>query len=89
MFYSENKGTYIFTKDSDQYLLDYSLDQIEGLLHPEHFFRISRGHLINISAIKNISIHSNSRLRIELFHYPSKDVIVSRERVQDFKTWLG
>ncbi|WP_375543202.1 hypothetical protein [Sphingobacterium daejeonense] len=37
-FYSENKGTYIFTKDSDQYLLDYSLDQIDGLLHPEHFF---------------------------------------------------
>lgn len=88
-FYSENKGTYIFTKDGDQYLLDYSLDQIEGLLHPERFFRISRSHLINISAIKNISIHSNSRLRIELFHYPSKDVIVSRERVQDFKTWLG
>ena len=79
----------MYTKYNGQYLLDNSLEQIETLLDPIQFFRISRGHLINISSIKNIAIHSNSRLRVELLHYPSKDVIVSRERVNDFKAWLG
>ena len=86
--YSENKGTYIYTRDHGQYLLDSSLDQLEVQLDPAKFFRISRSHLIHITSIKNIAVHSNSRLRIEFQNYPSSDVIVSRERVNDFKSWL-
>jgi len=87
-FFSENKGTYVYNQDDKQFLLDQSLEQIEGSLDPHQFFRISRSHLVNISFIKNIFIHSNSRLRLELKHYPNKDIIVSRERVNEFKTWL-
>ncbi|MGJ1205788.1 hypothetical protein [Sphingobacterium lactis] len=36
-----------------------------------------------------IHVHSTSRLRIQLQHYPGTEVIVSRERVGDFKKWLG
>lgn len=88
-FYAENKGTYLFTTDKNDYLLDQSLEQIEQMLDPNCFFRINRGHIVNISVIKDIAIHSNSRLKINLHNYKNDDLIVSREKVNDFKIWLG
>lgn len=87
-FFSENKGTYAYCDNNSQYLLDQTLEQIEAVLDPQKFFRISRGNIININAIQNIAVHSNSRLRIQLNHCPSQELIVSRERVNDFKEWL-
>lgn len=88
-FYSENKGTYLYTSGRDNYLMDHTIEQLERLLDPDLFFRINRGHIINITAIKDIAVHSNSRLKVILRHYPSQELIVSREKVADFKAWLG
>ncbi|UIR55796.1 LytTR family DNA-binding domain-containing protein [Sphingobacterium sp. SRCM116780] len=87
-FYSENKGTYCRTSDQHDYLLDFTMEQLENLLDPQQFFRINRSHIIHINHIKDIAIHSNSRLRIYLHHDRSDDMIVSREKVTDFKNWL-
>lgn len=88
LFYSENKATYAFTKDGKNYLLDYTLDKIEELINPKCFYRINRGQLIKIDAIKDISVYSNSRLKIILNSYNEQDCIVSREKVNDFRNWL-
>jgi len=88
-FYAENKGTYLYSVDKSNYLLDYNLEQIEQMLDPKTFFRINRGCIININAIKEIAIHSNSRLKIYLQTFNNDELIVSREKVQDFKNWLG
>lgn len=88
-FYSENKGTYLYSTDKNNYLIDPNLEQIEQLVDPKSFFRINRSHIIHISAIKEIAIHSNSRLKIYLKNYPSDTLIVSREKVNDFKEWLS
>ncbi len=87
-FFSENKGTYAFCSDGNQYLLDFTIDQLEKLLDPAIFFRISRGFLVHIKAIKSIAVHSNSRLKLYFHHYGNAEVIVSRERVNDFKAWI-
>jgi DNA-binding LytR/AlgR family response regulator len=88
-FYSENKGTYIHTLDNRNYLLDCTLEQLETELNPEDFYRVSRKFIIPLKAIKEIQIHSNSRLKVILPSYKYDEVIVSREKVSDFKTWLG
>lgn len=87
-FYSENKGTYAHTIDGRDYLLDTTLEQLEGELEPETFFRISRKFYINITAIKDIISYTNSRLQLKLKSYKEQEVIVARERVKDFKLWL-
>ncbi|WP_313514889.1 LytTR family DNA-binding domain-containing protein [Sphingobacterium sp.] len=87
-FFSENKGTYAYCDNNSQYLLDQTLEQIETVLDPDKFFRISRGNIVNINSIQNISVHSSSRLRVQLNNFPSQELIVSRERVGDFKEWL-
>ena len=87
-FYSENKGTYLHTKDGRNYLIDKSLEELGDDLEPNVFFRINRKFYININAIHDIISYTNSRLQIKLFSYDESDVIVARERVRDFKKWL-
>jgi DNA-binding LytR/AlgR family response regulator len=87
-FYSENKGTYAATLDSRNYLLDTTLESLEEELSPKIFFRVSRKFYVNINHINDIISYTNSRLQIKLNHYKEQEIIVSRERVKDFKLWL-
>lgn len=87
-FYSENKGTYLYTSDGRNYLLDTTLEQLENELEPAIFFRINRKFFINVNAIKDIVSYTNSRLKIKLNTYSDTEIIVARERVKDFKNWL-
>jgi DNA-binding LytR/AlgR family response regulator len=87
-FYSENKGTYAATTDGRNYLLDTTLEQLEEELEPKVFFRVSRKFYININHIKDIIAYTNSRLQLKMKSYAEQPVIVSRERVKDFKLWL-
>lgn len=88
-FYSENKGTYLHTFDNRDYLLETTLEVLEQELDPAAFYRISRKFIIPLKAIKKIVVYSNSRLKIILPTYKAEEVIVSREKVADFKNWIG
>ncbi|MCK8522883.1 LytTR family DNA-binding domain-containing protein [Aquimarina sp. D1M17] len=87
-FYSENKGTYLHTAENRNYLIDTTLESLEEELNPQQFFRVSRKFYININSIKDIISYTNSRLQVKLNHFSEQEIIVSRERVKDFKTWL-
>jgi DNA-binding LytR/AlgR family response regulator len=87
-FYSENKGTYLYTSEGRSYLIDTSLELLEQELEPQIFFRINRKFFVNINAIKDMVSYTNSRLQIKLNTYNHDEVIVARERVKDFKAWL-
>lgn len=88
-FFSENKGTYLHTFDNRDYLLDITLEQLETELDPKDFYRVSRKFIVPMKGIKEIQLHSNSRLKVILPTYKDDEVIVARERVNDFKDWLG
>jgi two-component system response regulator LytT len=88
-FFSENKGTYIHTFDNRNYLMDSTLELLEQELDTAAFYRISRKFIISLKAIKEIVMYSNSRLKIVLPSYKEDEVVVSREKVSDFKNWIG
>ena len=88
-FYSENKGTYIHTFDNRNFLIDSTLETLENELSSSDFFRISRKFIVPMKAVREIILYSNSRLKLILPSYKDDEVIVSREKVSDFKTWLG
>ena len=88
-FFSENKGTYLHTFDNRNYLMECTLELLEQELDPADFFRISRKFIIPLKAIKEIVVYSNSRLKVILPSYKEDEVIVSREKVSDFKNWIG
>ncbi len=88
LFYSFNKGTYLKTNKGRDYLSDYSLENLIPILKPDMFFRINRKHIINIIAIKDILVYSNSRLKIKIDFDTEEELIVAREKVKAFKLWL-
>lgn len=87
-FFSLDKATYLQTSENKMYTLDYSLDQIERLVDPKTFFRISRKYLVNINSILEVTSFSSSRLKITFKKSNEEDAIVSRDKVGAFKEWL-
>jgi len=69
-------------------LLDGALEQVQSELDPEKFFRVNRTFIVQLSAIKDIVAYTNSRLKIILQSYNEAEIIMSRERVKDFKNWI-
>ncbi|MDG1805890.1 LytTR family DNA-binding domain-containing protein [Flavicella sp.] len=88
-FYSENKGTYIATNSNRIFLMDGTLEEIDADVDPEKFFRVSRKFYVNINAIKDIVSYTNSRLQLILHSFSESEIIVSREKVKDFKKWIS
>ena len=88
-FYSAFKSSFLTTVENRSFALDDSLESIEKEVSTEVFFRVNRQFLINLKAIKEISIYSNSRLKISLNTYKDEEIIVSREKVQAFKEWIN
>ena len=86
--YSENKSTYIHTKENRNHLLDHSLEHWQEQVDPEQLFRVNRTFIVHINAIKDIISYSNSRLKLILHSYKDSEIIVSRERVKEFKEFI-
>ena len=87
-FYSEDKVVFLHTFSGKKYIIDYALTQLESQLDDKMFFRLSRGIIANINAIKKADKYFNSRLKITLNPDFQQEVLVSRERVPEFLNWI-
>ena len=91
-FYILERGTFLRTFSGKEYPMDNSLDYIKNLVDPGKFFRINRNFLINIDAIGDILSYSSSRLQLRLsqkLQSPDDNyLVVSREKVTEFKKWI-
>jgi DNA-binding LytR/AlgR family response regulator len=88
-FYSENKISYVCTKQNARYALDNTLDELEKLLEPKEFFRINRQFIVGIDSIEKMIAVSKSRVKLSLNPPTEQETIVSTERSPDFKKWLA
>ncbi len=88
-FYSDERLTFFKTADDKKYVIDYTLDEIEEMLDPGDFFRISRGFLVSVKSIDQIQDYFGNRLKLTLRPAIDKEALVSREKVSDFKDWMG
>jgi len=88
-FYSLDKATYLRTREGRNYAIDHTLEQIEAQCDPRQFYRISRKFLINLQSIQDMVAYGTSRLKIKVTgQEKGEELVVSRERVKSFKTWL-
>ena len=69
--------------------MEQTIESLVKGLDPKAFFRISRECVIQIPHIKDIVAYSNTRLKIEVLPKIDIDLVVSRERVKDFKLWIS
>lgn len=88
LFYAEGRTVYLITKEQKRFILDFKLEDVHNLLNSQSFFRVNRSFIVNINSIKDVLVFSNSRLKITSKVNVDKEIIVSREKVSAFKTWL-
>ncbi|AYB32149.1 LytR/AlgR family response regulator transcription factor [Chryseolinea soli] len=88
LFYADGRDVYLVTTQNRKFIIDYTLESLEDILDPKVFFRLNRTFILNINAIKDVLVYSNSRLKITLVQEFDKEIIVSREKVGDFKEWF-
>lgn len=88
-FYSDGRLNFFKTYDNKKYVVDYTMDEMEEMLDPERYFRISRSFYVSINSVDQISDYFGNRLILTLKPAVDKEALVSREKVTEFKKWLG
>lgn len=78
-----------FTYDHKTYILDYTLDELMEQLNPHDFFRANRQFIIAHEAIKDLTVWFGSKLSVNLKIPVPERIIVSKNRVKDFKIWFA
>lgn len=88
LLFADGRDVYLFTNDNKKFIIDYTLEGLEELLDPKHFFRANRSYIVSIHFIQDVIVYSNSRLKIVPSIKWEQEVIVSREKVNEFKGWF-
>ncbi|MGV3641927.1 MAG: LytR/AlgR family response regulator transcription factor, partial [Adhaeribacter sp.] len=89
LFYAEDRNVFLLAGNRKKYIIDYKMEELEDILDPALFFRVNRTFIVNINSILDVIVYSNSRLLIRLRADFDKEIVVSRERVQEFKDWFN
>lgn len=88
-FFLDDRYSFFITRNNQKLLVDYTIDELEEMLDPERFFRVNRGMIVTHNAVDKIDPYFGSRLALLLKPTFGKEAIVSREKVADFKQWMG
>ncbi|HET9280014.1 MAG TPA: LytTR family DNA-binding domain-containing protein [Flavitalea sp.] len=88
-FYSDGRLNFFKTCDNKKYVVDYTMDELEDMLDPQRYFRTSRSFYVSVNCIDQIHDYFGNRLLLNLNPAVDKEVLVSREKVMDFKKWMG
>ncbi len=88
-FYSDGRLNFFKTNDNRKFVVDYTMDELEEMLEPEKYFRISRSFYVSVNSIDKIDDYFGNRLILQLKPAVDKEALVSREKVTDFKKWMG
>ncbi len=88
-FYSDGRLNFFKTNDNRKFVVDYTMDELEDMLDPAKYFRISRSFYVSINSVEKIDEYFGNRLILGLHPSVDKEALVSREKVTDFKKWMG
>lgn len=87
-FYTQDKLTYIITFESQKYIIDNTLEDVDQMLDPKEFFRVNRKFLVHFDAVSDIHPYFKGRVKLGLKPSIDEDIVVSSEKTPLFKQWL-
>jgi two-component system, LytTR family, response regulator LytT len=88
-FFARNALSFLITRSNQKYVIDYTLDEIEQLIHPKQFFRANRQFILTHDMITSIHPWFNGKLKLDIKLPTDEDILVSREKAPLFKQWMG
>lgn len=88
-FYTRSKITFLKASDGQDWMIDYTMDELENMLNPQRFFRLNRQIIAELRSVEKVHLYFNGKLKVSLTPAFPEEVLVSREKAGDFKRWLG
>ena len=88
-FYTANELVYAHTSDGRQYIVDFTMEQLEQQLNMDHFFRANRQFIVNRKEIMEVAFYFNGRLVVKIKPEPPESIIISKARAPEFKNWMN
>lgn len=80
---------YLTTFDNERYITEHqTLDEIEGLLNPDTFFRVNRQYIVHVQSVDRIKT-THKGLTIRLKPPLAVELDISREKATAFKNWVS
>jgi DNA-binding LytR/AlgR family response regulator len=90
IFFTEGRLSFIKTKENKKFILPHSIETLsQSLLDPQQFFRVNRSTIVAFDDIHEMYSYFGSRVKLVLSTPFEKEIIVSRDKVAEFKRWLG
>lgn len=87
-FIADNKTVFLVDKEGNRFVINYTIEKLEPLLDPYHFFRINRKIIVYSKMIDLVKPYYNNRLKLSVKNLKTdEEFIVSRERVSAFRKW--
>lgn len=88
-FFYKEELIYVHTLPNERYISEHhTLDELEGLLNPEIFFRASRQYIIHIQSVDRVKT-THKGLTVQLKPVYKTEIDISREKATAFKKWLA
>lgn len=88
-FFTKSKIVFLKTHEGQEWMIDYTMDELETMLDTRRFFRLNRQVIAELRAIEKVNLYFNGKLKLSLQPAFAEEVLVSRERAGDLKRWLG
>lgn len=88
-FYTANELVYAGTVDNKQYIIDFTMEQLQQQLDPAVFFRANRQFIVQRGAIQEVEFYFNGRLALKVHPAPKEQILISKARVPEFKNWMN
>ena len=88
-FYTEQKISFLVTRDGKKFLVDKNLKELEEELDPKKFYRANRKFIINIDFVRSYRSYDKIKILVELTVLHSEEIIVSQESAIDFRKWIA
>lgn len=87
-FFSQDKLSYLVTFENQKLPIDQTLEELEALLDPKHFYRVNRKFFVHFDSVTDIHPYFKGRVKLGLSPSIDEDIVVSSEKTPPFKKWL-
>jgi len=87
-FKSEDKVVFAYLADSD-FIVNYTLEELQNRLHPDKFFRIHRSTIVNLNYVKTIEAWFGGGYKMKVKNKRNTELTISRSAGRLLREKLG
>ncbi len=88
-FYSEDKITYLVTRDGKEHIINFALNKLEEQLDVRKFMRVNRQFIVSVDSVQSIIPETGGKFLLILTPASAKRIVISKEKISLLKIWLN